>query len=143
MKRALISTLAVAALVGLAGCAGLTSGDEEGLVMLRVPDDPTVTFKVWFQVGSQNDPSGKEGLAHLTGELLSEGSTEKRSYEEILERLYPLASSYGIRVDREMTVLSGQERTSTTWRLFYDLFADAYPAVRPSRKRISSGSRPT
>ncbi|MGH9362100.1 MAG: insulinase family protein, partial [Thermoanaerobaculia bacterium] len=77
-------------------------------VLLPVPADPMVSFKVWFKVGSQDDPPGKEGLAYLTGQLLSEGSTTANSFEEILRQLYPLASGYSVRVDREMTTLSGR-----------------------------------
>ena len=56
-------------------------------------------FRVWFKVGSQDDPPGKEGLAYLTGQLISQGATTANSYEEILEKLYPLAAGYGVRVD--------------------------------------------
>jgi zinc protease len=98
-------------------------------VTLAVPDDPTVTFKVWFAVGSQDDPPGKEGLAALTGAMLAEGSTRNHRYETILEKLYPLASSYSVRVDREMTVLTGRTHRDNV-DAFYSLFADAW--LRPA-----------
>ena len=69
---------------------GLTACDQRGeetAVLLHVPDDPTITMKVWFKVGSQDDPPGKEGLAYLTGELIAEGASQDHSYEEILPRL--------------------------------------------------------
>jgi zinc protease len=94
-----------------------------------VPDDPTVTFKVWFKVGSQNDPAGKEGLAWLTGQMIAEASTTNHSYDAILERLYPLASSYGIRVDREMTVLTGRTHKDNL-DVYFELFSDAW--LRPA-----------
>ncbi|MGH7149491.1 MAG: M16 family metallopeptidase, partial [Planctomycetota bacterium] len=77
-------------------------------VLLPVPEDPNVTFKVWFRVGSQDDPPGKEGLAALTADLISEGATQRNAYDAILEKLYPMAASYGASVDREMTVVTGQ-----------------------------------
>jgi len=102
---------------------------EEQAVLLRVDDDPTITFKVWFELGSQDDPPGQEGLAYLTGQLLAEGATERRSYEEILRALYPLASSYGVSVDREMTVLTGRTHRDNV-DAFYELLTDAY--LRPA-----------
>lgn len=93
-------------------------------VLLEIPDDPTVSFVVWFSAGSQNDPPGKEGLAHVTGALLAEGSTTKNSYEDILAKLYPLASSYNVRVDREMTTFRGRTHRDNLDK-FYALFTEA------------------
>jgi zinc protease len=105
--------------------------EERDVVLVQVADDPTVTLKVWFRVGSQNDPPGKEGLAFLTGRLLAQGSTLERSYDEILAALYPLATGYDVRVDREMSVLTGRTHEDNL-ELFYDLFSDAFlePAFR-------------
>jgi zinc protease len=77
-------------------------------VLLPVPSDPSVSFKIAFRVGSQDDPPGKEGLAALTGQLMAEGATKKHTYSEILERLYPMATGYGVRVDKEVTTFSGR-----------------------------------
>ena len=94
---------------------------------LPVPADPTVSFSVGFRVGSQNDPPGKEGLAYLTGQMIAEASTRTHSYDEILERLYPIASSYAIRVDREMSTLTGRTHRDNAER-FLELFSHAYLA---------------
>ncbi|MEM7354632.1 MAG: pitrilysin family protein [Acidobacteriota bacterium] len=102
---------------------------EAGHVLMQVPDDPTISFVVWFKVGSQNDPPGKEGLASLTGALLSGGATTVSSYEEILEKLYPLASSYGVQVDKEMTTLQGRTHRDNL-ATFFSLLQDAY--LRPA-----------
>ncbi len=101
-------------------------------MLLHVPQDPTVTLKVWFKVGSQDDPAGKQGLALLTGHLISEASTTRHDYDLILEKLYPLASGYSIRVDREMTVLTGRTHRDNLDG-FYGLFTDAY--LRPAFKQ--------
>ncbi|UCE07434.1 MAG: insulinase family protein, partial [bacterium] len=77
-------------------------------VQLPVSSDPTISFRIWFKVGSQNDPAGKEGLAALTASLLTDGSTEQNSYDQILEKLYPMAAGYGASVDKEMTVINGR-----------------------------------
>ena len=101
----------------------------ENVVLLPVADDPTISFKIWFKVGSQNDPAGKEGLAALTGALISDGSTTENSYEQILEKHYPLASGYGVRVDKEMTTLSGRTHRDNL-ETFFTLLQDAY--LRPA-----------
>lgn len=93
-------------------------------VLMPVAQDPTVSFRIWFQVGSQDDPAGKEGLASLTGALISEGATKKNSYDQILNKLFPLAAGYSDSVDKEMTFVSGQVHRDNV-AAFYDLFVDA------------------
>ena len=87
--------------------AALPEGLPQQPVLLPVPADPTVSFQLWFQVGSQDDPAGKEGLAALTAALMTEGATKNRSYPQLLEALYPLAGSIGAGVDREQTIVRG------------------------------------
>ena len=91
-------------------------------ILLPVAKDPTVSFRLWFKVGSQNDPAGKEGLAALTAAMLTEAATQKRRYDEILDQLFPLASTYGASSSVEMTVISG--------RTHVDNLADFYPLLR-------------
>jgi zinc protease len=102
---------------------------ESDMLLLPVPTEPTISFSLWFKVGSQNDPAGKEGLAYLTGQMLADASTENNRYEEILEKLYPIASDYQIRVDREMTTLTGRTHRDNV-DVFSSLYADAY--LRPA-----------
>ncbi len=113
---------------------GCTSGqsqsdDGTGPVLLQVESDPTIAFSVWFDVGSQNDPVGKEGLALITATLLSEGATTENSYQEILEKLYPIASGYGVSVDRQMTTIRGRTHRDNL-ETFFKLYTDAY--LRPA-----------
>ncbi len=96
----------------------------EAPVLLPVPADPNVAIRLWFQVGSQDDPPGKEGLAALTATLVSEGGTKSRSYEQILAKLFPLAASYGASVDKEMTVVSGIVHRDVV-DPFVEIFLDA------------------
>ncbi len=77
-------------------------------MLLHDPNDPTVSFNILFKVGSQNDPRGKEGLAALTANLISEGATKVNSYENIMNMLYPMAAGYGNKVDKEMTTIKGR-----------------------------------
>ena len=94
-------------------------------VQLPAPDEAITSYAVWFQVGSHDDPKGKEGLAWLTGQLLAEGSTTENSYQDIIGKLYPMAASYGVRVDREMTTLTGRAHRDHA-QAFQALLADAY-----------------
>ncbi len=93
-------------------------------VLFPVSQDPNVVFKVWFRVGSQDDPPGKEGLAALVGNLIGEGGTRSRSYDEILRALFPLAAGYSASVDKEMTVVTGSVHRDKLDE-FYGLFAGA------------------
>ena len=96
-------------------------------VLLPVAADPNVAFAIWFRVGTQDDPPGKEGLAQLTGSMISEGGTRKLPYDAILERLYPLAAGYGVSVDKEMTVVRGTVHREKIGA-FQELFVDALVA---------------
>jgi len=78
------------------------------VVQLPVESDPTVSFRILFGVGSQDDPAGKEGLAALTAAMLAEGATRNNSYQQVLTLLYPLAASYDASTDVELTVISGR-----------------------------------
>jgi zinc protease len=93
-------------------------------VLLPVKNDPTISFRIWFKVGSQNDPAGKEGLASVTAAMLSDASTQKNTYAEILEKLYPLATSYNASASTEMTVFYGRTHKDNLQQ-FYSLFMDA------------------
>jgi zinc protease len=113
---------------------------SERTVLLPVKDDPTVSFRIWFKVGSQCDPAGKEGLAALTAALMAEGATKKHTYEDILSALYPMAASYGVSSDKEMTVFIGRVHKDNLEQ-YYPLFTDAllHPAFNDEDfKRIKT-----
>ena len=136
MSRA--ATIAcVLAAAALAGCGGREQApspaptEDLKVVLMPVPADPTVSFSLSFAVGSQDDPPGKEGLAFLTGEMLADAATQKRSLDQILEALYPLASSYNVRVDRERTTLTGRTHRDNV-AAFFELFSDAF--LKPAFK---------
>ncbi len=101
------------------------------VVTLPVEDDPTVCFRLWLKAGSQNDPPGKEGLAALTAAMITEASTKSNSYEQILDRLFPLAGSYDSTVSVEMTVISGRIHKDNLDK-YYPLLIEAIrePAFR-------------
>jgi len=99
--------------------------EDSTVVLMNVAADPTISFSLQFAVGSQNDPPGKEGLAFLTGEMLAEAATEARSLDEILAALYPLAASYGMRVDVERSTLTGRVHRDNL-DAYLELFTDAF-----------------
>jgi zinc protease len=74
-------------------------------LVLDSPGSPFVAIRILFETGSADDPHGKEGLAALTGSLLVEGGAGPRSYAQILDALYPMATGIGVHVDREVTVI--------------------------------------
>ena len=111
---------------------GAVGSGETSAVLLPVATDPTISFSLSFGVGSRDDPPGREGLAYITGHMLADASTQNRGYQEILEALFPIASSYRVRVDREITTLTGRTHRDNI-DLFFELYSDAYlrPAFDP------------
>ncbi|MEN6457960.1 MAG: pitrilysin family protein [Thermoguttaceae bacterium] len=93
-------------------------------VLLPVAGDPTISFRLWFKAGSQNDPPGKEGLADITAAMISEGATRSNTYEQILDKLFPLAAGYSANAGMEMTVVSGRVHKDNLER-FYPLLIEA------------------
>ena len=128
-----LTVLATLTLVAASACTPEAPSEAppvpENAVLMSVPDDPTISFAVTVGVGSQDDPAGKEGLAALTGALISGGSTTENTYQEILDKLYPLAASYQVRVDKETTTLSGRTHRDNL-ETFFTLLQDAY--LRPA-----------
>jgi zinc protease len=86
--------------------------------------EPAVAMAAWVQVGSQDDPPGKEGLAWLTSQMVARASTTAHRYDEILGLLYPMAAGYEASFDREMTVISGRASTGDG-AAFLQLFREA------------------
>ena len=102
---------------------------QDDLVLLPVKNDPTISFRIWFKVGSQNDPKGKEGLASLTASMLTDASTKSNTYEQVLDKLYPLAAGYSASTSVEMTVISGRTHKDNL-EAYYPLLLDA--VLRPA-----------
>ncbi len=68
---------------------------KSGAIAYVVPDRelPLVNISVSVRVGDYLDPAGKEGLAKLTGYLLTRGGIQSKSAEDLEERLAFLAAS--------------------------------------------------
>lgn len=71
-------------------------------------ESPLITFRIQINVGSINDPKGKEGLNALTALTIGQGGTQDLTYQEVLDKLYPWAASINPQVDKEVTVFIGE-----------------------------------
>ena len=124
------------AVIFLAMCSMSASAADvipmDQVVTLPVETDPTVCFRLWFKVGSQNDPPGKEGLAALTAQMITEASTKGNSYEDVLDRLFPMAGSYAAASSVEETVIYGRIHKDNLHE-YYQLLMQA--AMEPAFKQ--------
>ncbi|HEX8073108.1 MAG TPA: pitrilysin family protein [Pyrinomonadaceae bacterium] len=116
MRRTLASLLAAAtlALVAMPTQAqrrttprASASAAKAGADVLLPNRSPLVTFRILFMTGAADDPPGKEGLANLTAAMLAQGGSRRLAYDQIIEAFYPMATSFGAQVDKEMTVFTG------------------------------------
>jgi zinc protease len=82
---------------------------------------PLVTFRYVFTVGSAADPEGKPGLAYLTAMMLAHGGTRDLTYKQIVEAMYPMATSVSAQVDKEMTTFAGETHVDNLEE-YYKLF---------------------
>ena len=75
------------------------------VVALPNASSPLVALRLQFDVGSIHDPAGKEGLADPDRRMMiGQAGTQKRSYTELVEALYPMAAGIDSNTDREVTV---------------------------------------
>ena len=107
-------SLALLVAVGLLGCGAgpvaestATPGADLRFVVQTAPANPLVAIRLVFEVGSIDDPPGKEGLAALTAAMVGQGGATSRTYAELLDALYPMAAGISVHVSRELTTLSG------------------------------------
>ena len=87
-------------------------------VLLQPAKSPLVTFRILFLTGSAYDPVGKEGVASLTAAMVAEGGSQRLTYDEIIKRMYPMATSFGWQVDKEMTVFTGTTHVENLQRYY-------------------------
>ena len=91
--------------------------------LLPLEGNPLVSFRILLKVGSAHDPAGKEGLCQLTFSMLANGGSKSMTFKEISKNLYPLAARVGLRVDKEMSVFTGQIHTDNLEK-YYAILKD-------------------
>ncbi len=96
--------------------------DNQVDCVLHLNQSPLISFRILFRTGSASDPAGKEGVAALTAAMLSQGGSKTLSYDQIVEAMYPMATSFGSQVDREMTVFTGTTHVDNLQR-YYELIS--------------------
>jgi len=93
---------------------------EQTPAVLQHGTSPLITFRIVFMTGAAFDPAGKEGLASLTAAMLAEGGSQAKTYQQIVDEMYPMATSVNWQVDKEMTVFTGTTHVDNLDR-FYGL----------------------
>jgi len=73
----------------------------------KTVSNPLVALRVIFTTGTVEDPKGKNGLAALTAAMVAKGGTQKLAYADVLNAMYPMATSLGVYVTKEQTVFYG------------------------------------
>jgi zinc protease len=109
MRRTLISLFLVLSVVAPAAAfnrSQKTMSTTNASVLLPTRA-PLISFRIIFMTGAASDPKGKEGVAALTAAMLSQGGSRALTYEQIVEAMYPMATSFGSQIDKEMTVFQG------------------------------------
>jgi zinc protease len=74
--------------------------------LLPVEGNPLIDFRMLLNIGSANDPAGKEGLCDLTLSMLTGGGTKTLTFKEIQQKFYPMAAGVGLSLDKEESVFT-------------------------------------
>jgi len=93
---------------------------------------PTIAIRLIVKAGSQDDPQGKEGLAALTAAMISEGGTKELTYQQVLERLYPMAASVSSACRKEISLFAGEVHRDN-WDRYVELLTEmiVHPRFAP------------
>ena len=104
----------------LLASAALLAAQAPRFIVL--PDQaPLVTVRAVFRTGSASDPKGKEGLAALTATMLAESGTQRLTYDQVVDALYPMAVNITHQTDKEMTTFSADTHIDNL-DAFYAIF---------------------
>jgi len=106
IKYSLLGVLTLGLALTMLSC-GKVNPNKLSSEFLHREGNPFVSFRILLDIGSANDPAGKEGLCQLTLNLLANGGSKSLTFKEIQKKFYPMAASVGLRVDKEMSVFSG------------------------------------
>ncbi|HEY2954043.1 MAG TPA: pitrilysin family protein [Candidatus Eisenbacteria bacterium] len=113
---------------------------KNGLTVFVMPSGrlPLVDFRLVVRAGAVNDPAGKEGLAHLAAELLTQGAAA-RSAKQIAEDIAFVGGTLSSSSGAEQTVITC-EVLRKDFDLGLELVRDCavlptFPAEEVDRKR--------
>lgn len=105
---AFVATIAMfVAPAGAAPASATRTKLANGLSVIVVPTSrlPLVDFRLVARAGSVNDPAGKEGVANLTSDLLTQGAG-KRSAKQLADDIEFVGGSLEANVGAEQMVVS-------------------------------------
>jgi zinc protease len=68
---------------------------------------PLVNFRIVFLTGAAYDPPDKPGLASLTAAQIAGGGTRELTYKQVVDAMFPMATSLSSQVDKEMITFYG------------------------------------
>ena len=92
------------------------------VVELKLPKSNKIVVKLMFRNGSICDPQGKEGLTYATANLITQGGTQKYTFSEIQDKIFPMAAQYYSSVDKEVSIF--------TFEFPVDFMKDFYPILK-------------
>jgi zinc protease len=93
---------------------------------------PLVSLRIVFRTGSASDPADRPGLAAITASMLTQGGTRTKTYKQIVDAMYPMATQVSSQVDKEMTTFSAVthiDNLDAFYSLFQEMLLD--PGWRP------------
>ena len=109
------------------------------LLVAERPSLPMVVINILFKSGAAADPAGKEGVANLTAELLTRGTTH-HSAQALAEELDFLGASLGVDADLEttsVTLTTLTKNLSASLTLLAEvLTSPIFPIAELEKKRI-------
>jgi zinc protease len=114
---------------------------DNGAVLLVAerPNIPMVVINILLKSGAVADPSGKEGVANLTAELLTRGS-KQRSAQALAEELDFLGASLGVDADLETTSITltalTKNLSASLILLAEVLTSPTFPIAELEKKRV-------
>src|SRR5262245_26590147 len=93
----------------------------------RPGSSPLVSFRIVFRTGSARDPDGKPGAIALTAAMLTDAGTREKTYKQILDEMFPMATRVSSQVDKEMvsfTATTHVDNLESFYKLFSSMLLD-------------------
>ncbi|MBA7672576.1 hypothetical protein ES703_80758 [subsurface metagenome] len=122
VKLVLTGAIVLGLAFSIVSC-GKVSPNKLSSEFLYREGNPLVGFRILLNVGSVNDPAGKEGLCTLALSMLANGGSQSLTFKEIQKKFYPMATSVGLSVEKEMSVFTGTVHVDNLEK-YYAIFKD-------------------